>query len=261
MSQYHAIANLTRRQGYSPSGVGTHLQLIGIMGSETALAPTLIALAGDWKGDRIAIVGDYAEDGDLPDEAMTGIATPHAVWPEIVGGSSTWINIEAAARAMLVDSGRATFKRTPTGWYHVAEVHPRADLGEYVIVNLDARQKLTPTLLGDHPDLGVFALTGYYGGTITAMAVLLAVSNGRGGGDFRHGHPLVGSWGGHRLAALPAAEAEDYEDITATMRDVLTAGHEAKFVVSDDGTVRRYVDPWEAEATKLLDIDALVAAV
>ena len=44
-------------------------------------------------------------------------------------------------------------------------------------------------------------------GLMTALAVLLASGNGRGGGDIRTDHPLVGSWAGHRVVL-----AGDYDD-------------------------------------------------
>jgi hypothetical protein len=44
-------------------------------------------------------------------------------------------------------------------------------------------------------------------GTLTALAVLLADGNNRGGGDLRSDHPVVGSWAGDRIVV-----AGDYAD-------------------------------------------------
>jgi hypothetical protein len=65
----------------------------------------------------------------------------------------------------------------------------------YCIINLDKKQFLCPRRLGDGLKLLEFA----GGRTMTALAVLLANSNNRGGGDLRSNNPTVGSWAGDRV--------------------------------------------------------------
>lgn len=77
-------------------------------------------------------------------------------------------------------------------------------MGQYHhIVNVDKRQHVNPHAFGDGLKLMEFAHSGK-GGTMTALALLLAGSNGRGGGDFRGADPdrLVGSWAGDRIAIV-----------------------------------------------------------
>jgi hypothetical protein len=131
-------------------------------------------------------------------------------------------------------------------------------VGQYhIIVNLDRKQMLIPTHLGDGLKLLEF---GDGGATLTALAILLAQDNGRGLGDLHvampgtpledwekgkcglkrvrtpHAH-LVGSWAGDRITiagdygdSLPGRDENlyyfaqrEYEDISAPMRDLIRA--------------------------------------
>lgn len=75
-------------------------------------------------------------------------------------------------------------------------------MGQYhVLVNLKKREMVDPHKLGDglklHEQMGCSV-----GGVATALHLLLAVSSGRGGGDFQDGSPLIGSWAGDPLAVV-----------------------------------------------------------
>jgi hypothetical protein len=75
----------------------------------------------------------------------------------------------------------------------------------YLIVNLDKKQYLHPHPCGDGLKLLEFGCSAY--GTLTALAILLADGNGRGGGDLRSTNPVIGSWAGDRVVI-----AGDYAD-------------------------------------------------
>ena len=75
----------------------------------------------------------------------------------------------------------------------------------YYTVNLDKRQFLHPHKLGDGLKLIEFGDSS--GGTMLALAVLLADGNGRGGGDLHVKDPIIGSWAGDRIVV-----AGDYAD-------------------------------------------------
>jgi len=88
-------------------------------------------------------------------------------------------------------------------------------MGQYhYIVNLDRKEFIHPHHLGDGLKLMEFGNGA--GGTMTALAILLAASNGRGGGDLHvdASHPAVGrigSWAGDRIAIVgDYAEDTDY---------------------------------------------------
>lgn len=83
-------------------------------------------------------------------------------------------------------------------------------MGQYHYpVNLDKREFLHPHKLGC--GLKIWEqLAGAY--TLRALGVLLAVSNGRGGGDIQADDPdgMIGRWGGDRIAIVgDYAEAGD----------------------------------------------------
>jgi hypothetical protein len=73
---------------------------------------------------------------------------------------------------------------------------------------------------------------GFKKSTATALWLMLASSNGRGGGDATE-HPLVGSWAGDRIviqgdyaepedkAYLSAEVLKDFKDISAQVKDML----------------------------------------
>lgn len=75
----------------------------------------------------------------------------------------------------------------------------------YKIVNVKKREYLNPHMFNDGLKLMEFGMSG--GGTMTALAVLLADGNGRGGGDIDSDNPIVGSWAGD-----PIVIAGDYGD-------------------------------------------------
>jgi hypothetical protein len=68
----------------------------------------------------------------------------------------------------------------------------------YKIVNLDKKQYMEPWTFDDGAKLLEFGMSAE--GTMTALAILLADGNGRGGGDLNdEPNPLVGSWAGDRI--------------------------------------------------------------
>ena len=88
MGQYHYVVNLDKKEFINPHVLGTGLKLWEQLANFPGTGQGLIVLlacsngrgggdfrkshvnneqiVGRWAGDRIAIVGDYAEDGDLP---------------------------------------------------------------------------------------------------------------------------------------------------------------------------------------------------
>lgn len=73
-------------------------------------------------------------------------------------------------------------------------------MGQYhTVVNLDKKEYLDPHKLGS--GLKLWEQIANHPSTGEALIILLACSNGRGGGDFDH-HPLIGSWAGDRIAVI-----------------------------------------------------------
>lgn len=75
-------------------------------------------------------------------------------------------------------------------------------MGQYhYLINLDKKQFVHPHAIGN--GLKLHEQVGWRYATATALVMLLAASSqngGRGGGDFRASHPLVGAWAGDRIA-------------------------------------------------------------
>jgi hypothetical protein len=121
-------------------------------------------------------------------------------------------------------------------------------MGQYhMVVNLDKKEFLDPHSLGC--GLKLMEQAGTQFGTAGALLILLACSNGRGGGDcFKH--PYVGRWAGDHIAVVgDYAEDTDlalkheagriyehclegtggYVDISRTVRDILSWEYELSY--------------------------------
>lgn len=270
MGQYHVIANLDKRLGYSPRSAGDFLKLTEFGHGGGAMCALVALLDGAWNGERVAIVGDYAETDDLdPENRLRAGIDPAYLYAAIVhpktlreqhGITTDWRNSGWLARKAATAAGLATFDKeqwsmvygsgqVSTGHSYRASLTPDADTHERVVVNLDQREKIDPAEFGDDRRVGVFATGGEVGGTLTALAVLLAVSStegGRGGGDFRGESAPVGAWGGDRIGLLSPEEAADYTDLSAMMRTGMEEAGEGIYRRTADGQVERG-DPWAKE--------------
>ena len=89
MGQYHTVVNLTKKEYLDPHKFGDGLKLWEQVNSEGGTMVALFALLacsngrgggdldehdmiGRWTGDKIAVIGDYAENKDLPIEFKAG---------------------------------------------------------------------------------------------------------------------------------------------------------------------------------------------
>ena len=222
MGQYHSVINLDKRAGYSPRSVGSSIKAADQGESLTPGAALLLLLSdpNGWGGERIAIVGDYAEDSDLTDSPFPA----SELWGRLAE-SNGLKNVGWLARKVIEEAQIATFTKDRHHGYTYT-LHDFAsdplDLA-MTVYNHDKRERITPTLLGDPDALFDIIREGWCGGTATALTILLAASckgGARGGGDYDGEHPLVGSWAGDHISVTAEAEGpEGYTDITATLRD------------------------------------------
>ena len=276
MGQYHVIANLDKRLGYSPRSAGDFLKLTEFGHGGGAMCALVTLLDGAWHGERVAIVGDYAETGDLPskarlraglDPAHLYAAINHPEWLRDTHGiSSDWRNVGWLARKVVTAAGLGSFERegwtvqdrdgtVRAGYRHLCELARHPDSRQRVVVNFDRGEKIDPAAFGEDRSPGAFAVAGEVGGPLVALAVLLAVSStngGRGGGDFRGSSPLVGTWGGQRIGLLDPADAAGYVDISVRMRDALAAAGEGIYRETRDDKIQRG-DPWASDPWEHLD--------
>lgn len=99
-------------------------------------------------------------------------------------------------------------------------------MGQYhALYNVDKKEKV------DGLDgYKLLEIVGYPKSTATALILLVANSNGRGGGDVEN-HPLVGSWAGDRIVVQGdyakegdqafIEDTDNYKDITKEVLDLL----------------------------------------
>lgn len=120
-------------------------------------------------------------------------------------------------------------------------------MGQYhYTVNLDKKEFIHPHKLGDGLKLG--EQVAGRGGVPAALFILLACSNGRGGGDFGE-DPIVGRWAGDRVAVVgdygedgdlapehkageiyeQCAEGKGYEDISELLLPILERECDVEF--------------------------------
>lgn len=255
MGQYHAFCNIDKGEALYSHGFDEGLKLLeqgcgGYGGTTTALAMFLAPNFGRWNGDRIVILGDYAEVGDIP------AGLPFADDPSVLYGLSKVYADEDSTEAIDCPCnefgrnliGEAFSIAYEGGWSDHARQLDHARLipmventeddstfGPLYIVNTDNGQYLDPMVFGCGRNLAAIALRQC--GVMLATVVLLATSNGRGGGDLRcDGDPdegLVGSWGAQRVAI--GAKPEGGTDMTARVAGLLERT-EGRFVTEEWGT-------------------------
>jgi hypothetical protein len=105
---------------------------------------------------------------------------------------------------------------------------------DHYVVNLDKQEYLVPAQLGDEPGLMTFTME--TGGIMTALAILLAVSNGRGGGDLNcddaEVSDLIGSWGGDHIE-ITERVAAGWTDLSPATRKLIAADGYFSFAPRD----------------------------
>lgn len=130
MGQYHLTCNLTKREFLDPHKLGDGLKLLeqasSQYGTMAALWGLIAApqargggdfdthpLVGRWHGDRIALVGDYADQDDLPSRFNA-----HNIYEDCRdvqdGRPSKWKDISELAASFLIHEFHITLEGT--GW-------------------------------------------------------------------------------------------------------------------------------------------------
>jgi len=155
MGQYHILVNLTKNQFVHPHQIGNGLKLLEQAGWEYSTSTALMMLiagssgrgcgdfeghplVGSWAGDKIAMIGDYAEMGDLGIGDLTdvkllyniiGYVTHDNDNGYIVGNETIfkriavlWKNISADVRDMM--SAQFNIRYKGNGWMDIEEIKP-----------------------------------------------------------------------------------------------------------------------------------------
>ncbi len=167
MGQYYVLANMDKREVLTIDGKLLGGKLLEISQTETEYRAILNQIAGTWKSDAVFLVGDYA---DLSEENVTYF------------------------RALRIWTDKLHIVKNLYGY--VMENFRKVDgcmdnLGYRFIYN-HARKEYIDML----HCLNVCDETDWEQGYIAPLPLLIAMGNGRGGGDYYNyeNDNLVGTW-------------------------------------------------------------------
>jgi hypothetical protein len=286
MGQYHVVVNLSKKEYLYPRKFndGVKLMEFGASGCGTMMALGWL-LGNDWNGDHVTIVGDYGDQedhnldflaslriklgesdlydvvtasyGDTPKAADFKIETVDQDGKTVkktdrvaLATAKLFTDVSERTIDAMVASGVVTFKEKD-GYTRFGNVKRNASTEFSILVNEENGEALDPRVFGDSARLLSFAQEGF-GGTMTALATLLASSckgGGRGGGDI-HADPkkvkadLVGSWADCRISLKKRSEMKYCKDISLDVRAILEAANEASYETDASGKVTRKFPEW-----------------
>jgi hypothetical protein len=277
MGQYHTPINLTKREYLDAHtfGNGTKLMEFGQSGFTLMFALGYL-LENDWKGDVITIAGDYGDPEDHAPELLKelgidcGDSTLYStargdgnpeyfrVWENgektdkydtvALETSKTFRDVSKRTIAQIESADLAIWgKEKPKDWgecFH--KINYAASKELTVIVNETTKEAIDPRAFGDISK-SMRYISSYYGGTMTALAVLLASAckgGARGGGDIYSESELVGSWAGSRISIQPRSALKENTDISVEIRDVLVEANEASYNLTGGKKAVRIQPEW-----------------
>ena len=198
MGQYYIAINVDKKEYIHPHRYDNGLKLMewSYIGNHFANA-LLNLIAHRWKGDRVYVVGDYA---DLSDESE--------VWyPEL----------ENLTEELGLHDG--DYKNFPDDYslYTYAQAHykhlPKSKVGHKKLAGRYIYNTLDKTYI-DLQHVPVFHYDGWKW-RVSPWSLLLAMGNGRGGGDYRdHNKNKVGQWAGEsqylEITSEPRPDHDQY---------------------------------------------------
>ena len=180
MGQYYVIANFDKKEYLHPHKWGNGMKLTEFSYTGNYLSTALLnLLKGRWNGDRVYLIGDYA---DLTDQDENWYSTAKALSQELDIHDGDYQNYPDSCS--LQNYVIANFKQLT-----MSKVGHKRTSAHYVYNHCK-----NEVLCLDH--LPVFHIDpDGWKWQIAALNLLLAMGNGRGGGDYRgHNEELVGSW-------------------------------------------------------------------
>lgn len=222
MGQYHNVVNLDKNFLYSPRSLGDFHKLLEQGCSRLSCTSLALLLSDGWNGERVALVGDYGEDNDLPGRTREEMVSLYK--------GSGMRNVGWLARNIITENTGVTFTKVERSIRsydgsvvktHRYDTSPMENLegiddkNSLRIVNFSKEESLNPRHFNHGDSLRDLVLDGYNDGAMTALFILLAVTtkNGaRGGGDSNNA--LNGTWGGDHIGIVPVEQCEWFTDIS-----------------------------------------------
>ena len=167
MGQYYVIANMDKKEALCLDGRYPGMKLMEISLQKDASRALLNQFAGSWKGDHVYLVGDYA------DLSVKNVPYFQAL--------RTWTD-----KFHLVDS----LYRYAYDTFTKIDGDPE-DKGYRFIYNHDLKDYIDIAHCPESHDE-----TDFWQSFISPLPLLIAMGNGRGGGDYHtyENSGLVGSW-------------------------------------------------------------------
>lgn len=218
MGQYHNVINLDTKQVYSPRDLGANFKLLEQGNSLNTNIALALLLSGPWKGQRVCLIGDYAEDGDINGvEDITSLINDMENWKS----ASALAQQAVSARYGAQFSSKSYDIKDVYG--NTLETHNIVDVNHWA-ESIDADPS-APAMVAVNYDLGE-KYTGagqnindmvqmWHDNMMTAVHVLLAGSvrgGARGGGDADV--EWGGRWAGDRVGLIPEDQADGFTEIT-----------------------------------------------
>lgn len=190
MGQHYKIVNIDKEELLEPRRLDNGLQLLHWSYSNTYTNFALMNMvAGPWKGDRVFVVGDYA-DLEEPDEPC------HKALKKILEEKRIK-NLHCYAESAYKDVSKNADKTD----HHYKYLYNHA---LKTVIELD---KCPIEWVFDDGEVQ----------TVAPLPLLIAMGNNRGGGDFyddKHGYEYVGSWcdtvTSIEVTTEPISGTEDY---------------------------------------------------
>ena len=234
MGQYYRIVNVDRRQQLVPYDFDNGAKLMEWSYNRNHRVLALMnLLAGPWKGERVYVVGDYA---DLSDPAEPCHEPLKKVLRELC--TEDLYSYAADHYTQICDTFSGRSDRGNETYQLIPDI--TKDEGYRYIYNHATKQVID---LEKCPIEWTWYDASHDKAFVTKVAplpLLLAMGNGRGGGDYHdafEGYMLVGSWCDSSqyisVTSQPLADTEDYEEF------------------APDFTEQRPAIPWNEEAYEI----------
>ena len=190
MGQYFEVVNADKRQAICPHHYDNGLKLMEWAYDKNDVVMAMVNLMTDaWKGDRVYVIGDYADDRDNETPWFSTYCELLREFGEQGGHKFSWEGFEY----VLPDADLRNWQRSD-----INAAEEKADITDYdyrFVYNHATKQVI---------DIEKCPVVWTYGNRVTGrdtsvrispLALLLAMGNGRGGGDYRGPHEeLLGSW-------------------------------------------------------------------
>lgn len=207
MGQYYMIGNASKRESILKDGCGAKLMETSWV-NNSAIGELYNHLMNDWYGDVVVNIGDYAADDENNTEKLKKICK-----------ESKTKGIENLYREMQEAWTIVNEDEDDNDWIQ------RGELGVLYGVNLDKKEYIDLNILpvnetyvfGSEEEEDIYE--SIY--IIEPIALLIAVGNGMGGGDYRWGNNVeeVGRWAGDRIGIVSDNPPDGYTEIKPDFRE------------------------------------------